>query len=189
MKTYKKFPYVSGTMYQSPDNQCFPESTDNMEYRTMLEEVAGGQAEVITQTIPAPLTPFPFQAFVQSIAKELNDDASTSSPDYGNLLSKTITSYGGELEITANFSVSVSTNSTDAKFRLTIDNDPKGGAIISPPAASRGGTGSISIRVTLAAGEHTIRLQWLATAGTVYCRPVTVPGEYATLRIVEATPV
>lgn len=59
MKTYKKYPYASGTMYQSPDNQCFPESTANMEYRTMLEEVAAEQAEIVEQEIPSPVPPNP----------------------------------------------------------------------------------------------------------------------------------
>jgi hypothetical protein len=115
-------------------------------------------------------------------------DGSTTSTSWVDLLSLTYVSEGFDLDIWAALNVSISELAT-AYARITVDSVAQSGGAVYTDA----NPGSISLlaRVTgLAAGTHTIKLQWKSSNSerSVRCRPSSVPdSESASLLVNEVS--
>lgn len=120
----------------------------------------------------------------QVIEERLTTDQSTSSGTLSDLLSISITTLSGFLEIYASASV---TGSNSGSLVLDLDGTtiPNGGAGI----LSNLGNPNIIKRVAVSAGSHTVKLRWsTGGSGNVQCRPVTQSStEHATLLVRETS--
>ena len=117
------------------------------------------------------------QAFV-----ELASDAQTTQTVFTTLASQNLTV---DSDATLNIATRVSVSSNVAvAFRLGLNGVALGSGAFAPAG---GGTISLRKRTAVAAGAHTIALQWrLAAAGTANIRPVTQPdAEGASLFVEE----
>ena len=138
-----------------------------------------------------PLYPPATTGVLQSAASVLASDQTTTSTTFGDLLTAAVTTSARSfLLIWISFTVSFTPNlSAAAMLRLTIDgteylragaeefSDAQGGAIVYRASG-------------LAAGAHTIALQWRISsvgAGTFRCRPVTAEPEGAAIVVMEVS--
>jgi hypothetical protein len=119
-------------------------------------------------------------------------DTTTGSPTFVDLLSFIITTTGGNVLVWATFAASLAGLTAlpaEIDFQLTVDGTPQpGGVGLSESAANEPEAGSLLARVTgLAAGAHTIAVQWRVTnSQTAQIRPFTQPGrESATVMAME----
>jgi len=134
-------------------------------------KASGTWAEVPT----VPITPV-------SVESELVSDETTTSTDFAELISVTLTTIADALDVFATFSGRVDTGDV-GKFRLTLDGDPvaNGGAALTGISS-----GALCKRLGgLAPGEHTIALEWGSTSGDgVHIAPAAHVGtEHATLLV------
>ena len=125
---------------------------------------------------------------LQSKFAEQTVDTSTTSASWIDLLSIPITTQANNLIL--HTSVSLLTTSSGAAFniRLTIDGVAVRGAQMWPSSSNYALGISIVARKLVAAGAHTVKLQWMVTTGTLRCRPATNPDdEHASLLVEEVS--
>jgi len=116
---------------------------------------------------------------------ELTVDRSTASAAFVDLFPApiTIATTGGDLIVEALIAASVSDGVTAAFFQIVIDGvaAPHGGVSAKLPAPVVAGSVVLLKRVPVAAGTHTVNVQWLTSGGaaTVSCSPVADPLSYS----------
>lgn len=137
---------------------------------------------------PNPPTP---GGIVQTASTVLGSATTTTSTSYVDLITVPITTGGSSrLEIYASVSTSnaVSRASTNQDyFRLVIDSTQliEGGS--EQWTVTESGA-LFAVTDVLAAGAHTVRLQWHTdTGGTLRCNAGAAPPEHASLVVVETT--
>jgi sirohydrochlorin ferrochelatase len=89
-----------------------------------------------------------------------------------------------------NFSFGVSdTNDSRVDFRVLLDGVAQRGTAEGFSGANRrNGSGTILLRRSVAAGLHTVSVEWRTNAGTAQIRPVAAADtEYASLLLEEVT--
>jgi hypothetical protein len=116
-------------------------------------------------------------------------DTTTTSTTFVDLLSITLTTGANKLLIHAAGAISNAGANVNMKLRLLVDGVSIGGIQLRSPAAAIGTGFALVDKVTVTAGSHTVKLQWLTASSTAQCRPVTgnVDGESANLLIEEVT--
>ena len=131
---------------------------------------------------------------VQTVSALQEVDTSTGSAVFVNMFTMSITTTGGNLLIWASFAASLAGLTAlpaEIDFQLTIDGTPAafgGAGMYFDTGPNEPESGSCLARVTgLAAGAHTVALQWLVTnAQTAQIRPASQPGrESASLLAME----
>lgn len=126
----------------------------------------------------------------QSLFTEITVDTTIASTTFATLLSRTITISAGNV-VLIHFSEANSSSSGSAVtfFRLTIDAVVIRAAGTRSPAVGDPQGVSLVYRATgLAAGLHTVLIEWKNSSGTSRIRPVTVPdAEFAGLLVEEVS--
>ena len=114
---------------------------------------------------------------------------STSSTTFIDLLTVPIVTTGGNLEIWANASNSLTSPSRTTFFRITLDGVALDGASTFTTFSDVARTAAIVRKVTgVLAGAHTVKVQWRVDSGTSQIRPVSQPdSESAGLLVNEVT--
>lgn len=122
--------------------------------------------------------------FVEQVA-----DTTTASASFVTLLTQSITIQTGSiLLIDASASISDTGGTSNIDIQITIDGTPARGCGTRTTATNVPGALALVYRKTgLAAGAHTVLVQWRTSAGTARCRPTTTVNEHASLRIQEVT--
>jgi hypothetical protein len=118
-------------------------------------------------------------------------DTTLTSTTFTDLLSRTLTTTGGDLAVYVSVSASGSTLAADVVFRLMLD----GAAVVGSgtqnnitAANAADGVAIVKLLTGLSAGSHTVKLQWRMTsaAATGQIRPVTEPDfEHCSMLISE----
>lgn len=124
--------------------------------------------------------------FAQSAYISTTVDVTTASTTFVDMLVISLTTFGGKLVCLANVSSSNSSANVGNYFRITVDGTSYGATAqryTNVPAI----TGAVIIETpALAAGVHSVNLQWRCSAGTAQCRPVTQPDvEFGSLLVIE----
>lgn len=123
----------------------------------------------------------------QLASATLGTDTSTSSSTYSNLLTTTFNvdaALSAQIDTTATVSTTVAAL---VSFQVAVDGTPVGSA--RDLTVALGATVSLPISVpsqSLAAGSHTIQLQWRTALGTARCRPQTA-NEGASITVLRAS--
>jgi hypothetical protein len=124
----------------------------------------------------------------QTLFAQITVDTTTTSAAFVDLLTQAITITAGS-KVIINFTASANNSNVSLiQFQITIDG-----------AAVRGASSRVSQnntevccsivyeRLGLAAGAHTVKIQWRTTAGTARIRPVATVVEHASLILQEVT--
>lgn len=141
--------------------------------------IAGGTSGFMTGADKTKLDSLPYykQTVYNDLAVDTNNANATWVSPGGDLLTSNITTTAGtRLIITATAAFSFTTNNRIGYFRVLIDGTPGRGFAAS--CGSSGTQSSVSrtkVVTGLAAGAHTIVLQWRVSAGTAQIRPVSQP--------------
>jgi len=116
---------------------------------------------------------------------EIIADTTTTSTSFVDLLTVAITTTAnGSLVIEAAASGD-NASTAITKYRLTVDGVQVAAAAVQS-GASIWNTAALMKKYAVAAGAHTVKLQWLVSAGTGRIRPVTAPNsDYASLVVKE----
>ena len=138
------------------------------------------------------------KAYVDALTKikqmlfiEQTVDTSTVSAVFVTLLTQAITTVAGTvLDVTATLGFINGTNNAQTFFRITIDAVAQRGVAEHHSPASAQRSAAITVRKTgLAAGVHTVLVEWRVSSGTASIRPATQPDqEHASLRVIEGLP-
>lgn len=167
--------------------------SDHALYATNTEVVPAGVADGILKRTSANTgwefkTPSQIATLLQSTFVEQTTNTTTTSATFVTLLTQAITTQAGSallIEISASVSnTSGAPNSAD--MQLVIDGTAARGAGSRTIAAGVPFVFPIIYKKTgLAAGAHTILLQWRVGGGTLQCRPAATVNEHASLMIQE----
>lgn len=109
----------------------------------------------------------------QTAVAEVTANTTTTSTSMVTLLTQSITTGAGFLDITFTWAASrTSGTSAEVRFQLIVD------GIIAAKAAdttisSRPSSGGLSARVPVAAGAHVVEIQWSVASSTGQIRPTT----------------
>ena len=125
----------------------------------------------------------------QSIYQQLAVDTTTTSGAFVDLLTQAITTTAGGF-LNAFFSVSASNVSGDQlSFRLLVDGVAVQGTACKIPTSGTTANAMLLYKASIAAGAHTIKVQWLTSGGnTARIRPVAAPStEHASLLLTETS--
>lgn len=132
--------------------------------------------------------------YIKTSRAVLAADGSTTSATFATLLTTSVTTTGGNLDV--QFFASILNLSPGAvnQFQLQVDGvtlnqgssmQADGGTLAA--TASAGPMVLDCLATGLAAGSHTVAVLWATSAGTLRCRPVaSAANEYAVLKIREA---
>jgi hypothetical protein len=126
----------------------------------------------------------------QQFFESIQDDTTLTSETFTDLLSRTLTTLAGNLSVTVSVSSSTSDPVGDVVFRLVLDGTPIDdcGVRANLTAANEANGVSITKVVSVAAGSHTVKLQWRSTnaAATAQIRPTTQPDyEHCSMTVEE----
>lgn len=128
----------------------------------------------------------PAQVLRQSAAVDLAVDSQEATGTFTPLLSLVLTTKAGFLLIFSSWAASA-TLAGLGSFRLVLDGVALRGSAQTLSALATE-AGALVQRVPVAAGQHTVALDWRTQVGTVLrCRPVTIPDESASLLVLEVT--
>ena len=126
--------------------------------------------------------------FRQSVFAEVVADSTTGSGAYIDLLTASITVTAGAILL---IYVSASSSNSNGilipgenRFRVTIDGVAQRGSGAAAYNTAEFGT-AIVLRVPVAAGVRSVKLQWSSGGGTVRVRPVASAEEHASLLVCE----
>jgi hypothetical protein len=105
-------------------------------------------------------------------------DVSTNSTVFIDLLTLAINTTGGDLEIWFDATNSLTSGNRQTFYKLLVDGVAQDGtSTFTTFSAPVSRTGAIVRKVTgLAAGAHTVKVQWKVDSGTTQIRPVTAPN-------------
>lgn len=127
---------------------------------------------------------------VQSKLTALAADKSTGSAVFSSLLSSTITTTtGGVLLIWVNVGASNDTNNIhDNIFAVFVDGVRQRTAGFTSSGGAHHACVGIAVRMAgVAAGLHTVEIQWRTGGGTLSCNPTTDDNDVATILVQETT--
>lgn len=127
-------------------------------------------------------------AYVQRKFSEISVDVSTNLLTYTNLLTTNITTLPGTyLLIWFTIAGSLANSSQQAAFRMRVDGVTLAGVgIRSPAGGSPAGAAVVHEASGLAAGAHTVTIDWRVTGSTASIRPVTQPEwEHCSMLVME----
>ena len=124
---------------------------------------------------------------VQEREIELQADTQTTSTTWADLLTLSVTTTGGALLLYADISATTSYSGASYSLRVTVDGVAVKGAGVYPGTSSVPMCGSLTCKKTVAAGTHTVKLQWRVSRNTLYCQPVSQDDEHATLLVEEVS--
>jgi hypothetical protein len=168
--------------------------SDHALYCTNTEVVPAGVANAILKRNATNdgwefKTPIQLATLLQSTFTEQATNTTTGSAAFVTLLTQSITiSAGSVLLIEVSASISNTNPNINMDIQLNIDAAAVRGAGLRPSAANQPNVASIVYRKTgLAAGAHTILLQWRTATNTAQCRPVATVNEHASIMIQEVT--
>lgn len=129
---------------------------------------------------------------IQTGFAKVTSDVTTTSTSFVDVtgLSVTLTTTGGDLVAFFTFGASNSTTGRENDFRILLDGTSYQGTSMRCGAKDLAQSGGIVIRFTgVAAGSHTVKIQWQVSNGTGQIRPVTgaVDKEHANLLVQEVS--
>ena len=122
---------------------------------------------------------------VIKLVEELTVDKATTSTSFMDLLTKTLVCKAGSYAVVASYSMANSIRGSEAYFQLVVDGVVKRGGKQCAAEFGAGGSGSLASKVTLARGQHTVKLQWRVSKGAGSIRPASRTDEHAFLEIRE----
>lgn len=109
----------------------------------------------------------------QTAVAEVTTNTTTTSTSMVTLLTQNITTGAGFLDITFTWAASrTSGASAEIRFQLVVDGDVVAKAA-DTTTSSRPSSGGLSARVPVAAGAHTVSIQWSVASSTGQIRPTT----------------
>jgi hypothetical protein len=168
--------------------------SDHALYCTNTEVVPVGIADGVLKRTAANTgwefkTPIQLATLLQSTFVEQASNTTTGSASFVTLLTQSITTSAGSallIDATASLSNTGGTSNTD--IQIVIDGTAARGCGTRTTSGNvPGGLAIVYKKTGLAAGVHTILLQWRTNAGTAQCRPTTTANEHASLVIQEVT--
>lgn len=125
---------------------------------------------------------------LQTVQNEITVNQTTTSGAFTNLITQSITTGANFLIVT--FDVTTSNNSGTAQnfFRIRVDGVTERAGGCRMAAANTAQGVSLSARVPVTAGTHSVTVDWYRSAGTAQIRPVAAPdSEGGSLIIWEVT--
>lgn len=124
---------------------------------------------------------------VQSRFREITVDTTTTSPTFVTLLTDTITIGAGRALIIQFLSSMSNSNSNNIVYaRIQVNGVTYRGAATTAQNTNRSGAVCIQTRVTgLAAGTHTVTVQWRVSGGTGQVRVVSQPDTESASMLIE----
>lgn len=124
---------------------------------------------------------------LQSVFAEIAANTTTTSTAFVDLISQAITtSPGSALEISISASASNGTTGNDQGFQLVIDGAAVRGFSCRNTGGNTATSGALVYKKTgLAAGAHTVALQWKTSGNTARVDPAGTTVEHASLLIKE----
>jgi len=178
---------LGGVLKKVLDNNgqaWIPPVEENADYQAFLYNIAHGST-VDDVEDPAPGTPAPLVLYHQELFSEISQDLSTTSQSFVDLLSQGITTVSDKISVTFSASISTTAPSAQVQCQLMIDGAVKRGSSIDPAGATKAGNTTIAWRGIVTPGAHTVKIQWLVTAGTVRVRPGSTNIEHTSLIVRE----
>jgi hypothetical protein len=129
------------------------------------------------------------QTLLQTAFSEITADTTTTSASFVDLLTVTLTTGANSLLIMAAANISNASANVNVQVRVTLDGVAQRGSLTRSPSASGCQAVAITLKRTVSAGSHTIKVQWLTASSTAQCRPITaaVDKEHASLLVQEVT--
>lgn len=125
----------------------------------------------------------------QSVFAEISADTTTTSTTWTDLLSLSITTEAGYIQCLASSCFTMSNASgREMALRLVIDDVAQRACASMSDSTTYGEIFSIVFKKAVAAGAHTVKLQWKTSSATytMRCRPVTAPDvEHCSLLVEE----
>jgi len=126
----------------------------------------------------------------QSATSKVAVDTTTASAAFVDLLTVALTVEAGFLLIEASMGASLAVNVGTIFFRITVDGVAQAGVSNSFTVVGDKHASAFSLRVDVAAGVRTVKLQWRVASvlSTAQIRPVAQPdAEHASLVVSEVT--
>lgn len=150
------------------------------------------QAYLMKAGVPTPLVTLGAPGsggLVQSGFDELHNDTSITSTSWVDLLSVDITTQGNTSLFLSATTSALTTSSGKAYYlRILVDDAPVRGACCYPGTSTYAHSCGLEAKKTVGAGEHTVKLQWKVSGGTLRCRPDAYPDqEHASLYVEEVS--
>jgi hypothetical protein len=129
------------------------------------------------------------RTLVQTVFVEQAIDTTTGSASFGDLLTQTITITAGSILLIMFTGSASNTNSNNTiDFQITLDAVAVRGSGMRVSSNNVPMSSAITYRKTgLAAGLHTVKVQWRTGGNTARIRPATTLNEHASLLLQEVT--
>lgn len=162
---------IAAFALRSPDASLWDQRVDNEGVMSLEKEGTG-----ISTPVGA-----------KNVYTEVAVDTSTPSVVFVDLLTApVITTGGGPLLVTFTASASATLAGAQVSFRILVDGAASRGSGLVASAAGIPSSTALLAKIPLAAGPHTVKIQWRVSLGTVQIRPVTAPdNEHGSLYVQE----
>jgi hypothetical protein len=115
---------------------------------------------------------------IQSAFANITTDVSTTSSTFVNVLSTTLTTAGNKMKFQLTFSATNSTGNKNIGFQILLDGAVQrgGGINISNAGSAISGAVSHETATAVAAGTHTVAVQWSTSGGTAQINASSSPA-------------